>query len=303
MPREDWQRAGVLGGNFVNSCINLRVLRQTDLPFADTVRALTGWNQTLDDWRRFLAMEPEGCFLAEWNGQPAGTATTIAYGPTVAWIGMVLVHPDHRRRGIGTALLKRCIDYLRERGVRSIKLDATPAGKPVYDGLGFKDEWPLARWERTSPQRQPAPPDGRIRAWRQPDEERVELLDTAAFGDCRRRLLQALVPESRAALVFENASGQIGGYGLMRQGAHACYLGPVTAGSPEAGLALIEALLSQCEGEHMFWDIPDANTPAVEWAQQRGFTRQRPLIRMYRGENPAPSDARRQFALAGPEVG
>ncbi len=287
----------------MNSCIHLRVLRQTDLPFANAVRALAGWNQTPDDWHRFLAMEPEGCFLAEWNGQSAGTATTIVYGPTVAWIGMVLVHPDYRRRGVGGALLKQCIDYLHERGVRGIKLDATPAGKRVYDGLGFKDEWPLARWERARPWPCPAHPEVRIRDWRESDAQLVEQLDTAAFGACRLRLLQALLPQSCGALVFESAPGRIDGYGLMRKGARAWYLGPVAATSAEAGLGLVEALVSRCEGEMIFWDIPDANTAAVEWARQCGFTLQRPLIRMYLGENSAPSDPRTQFALAGPEVG
>lgn len=31
-----------------------------------------------------------------------------------------------------------------------------------------------------------------------------------------------------------------------------------------------------------YWDIPDQNSVAVEWAKQHGFTAQRPLIRMYR---------------------
>jgi GNAT superfamily N-acetyltransferase len=303
MPWDGWRAAVIRGGNLVNSCISLRVLRPTDLAFADAVRALAGWNQTLDDWRRFLAMEPDGCYLAEWNGQPAGTATTITYGSTVAWIGMVLVHPDHRRRGVGSALLERCIEHLRERGVRSIKLDATPAGKRVYDGLGFKDEWPLARWERTIARPQAARPDARIRAWCEPDAQLVDRLDTAAFGASRLRLLQALVPQSRCALVFETAPGRIDGYGLIRKGARACYLGPVAATSSEAGLGLVEALVSRCEGEMIFWDIPDANAAAVEWARQRGFTLQRPLLRMYLGENASPSDSRKQFALAGPEVG
>src|SRR5215510_8173248 len=122
----------------MNPSLHVRCLTQADLPFADSVRATAGWNQTRRDWERFLALEPNGCFLAEWNGAPAGTATTTVYGTELAWIGMVLVHPDYRRRGIGRALLEHCIEHLREREVRCIKLDATPAGKKVYDGLGFK---------------------------------------------------------------------------------------------------------------------------------------------------------------------
>jgi hypothetical protein len=51
------------------------------------------------------------------------------------------------------------------------------------------------------------------------------------------------------------------------------------------------------------WDIPDANTAAVQWCRQAGFKLQRPLIRMHLDENVAPGDPRKQLALAGPEVG
>ena len=45
--------------------LRLRLLTAADLPFADGIRNLAGWNPTLPDWRLFLSREPEGCFLAE----------------------------------------------------------------------------------------------------------------------------------------------------------------------------------------------------------------------------------------------
>ena len=167
----------------MNSSLRLRLLTRADLAFADSIRALAGWNQTTDDWQRFLTIEPDGCFLAEWNGAPAGTATTTVYGPELAWIGMVLVHPDFRRRGIGRALLQRCIEYLRVRGVRCLKLDATPLGKKVYDDLGFKDEWTLTRWECAKCRPRPTVFDSRIRTWRNSDARGIDRLDSAVFGD------------------------------------------------------------------------------------------------------------------------
>src|SRR5437868_12008562 len=117
--------------------VSIRVLSPEDIPFADSVRALAGWNQTLGDWQRFMNTEPEGCFVAEWRGTPAGTATTVCYGSELGWIGMLLVHPDHRRHGVGSALLQHCLEYLRGRGVQCIKLDATPLGKALYERFGF----------------------------------------------------------------------------------------------------------------------------------------------------------------------
>jgi hypothetical protein len=66
---------------------------------------------------------------------------------------------------------------------------------------------------------------------------------------------------------------------------------------------LIQALLAHGRGEKIFWDIPDQNIAAVEWARAHDFTPQRSLTRMYLVENTTSGDAKKQFALAGPEFG
>jgi GNAT superfamily N-acetyltransferase len=287
----------------MNSPLRLRVLTPADLPFANSVRALAGWNQTHEDWERFLATEPDGCFLAEWNGVSAGTATTTVYGPALAWIGMVLVHPEYRRRGIGRALLQHGIEYLRGRGVRCIKLDATPLGRTVYQSLGFQDEWTFKRWTGRVARPEVSPPEARLRCLRASEVQWAESLDVSAFGVSRQRLLAALTCQSRCALVLESAAGRVAGYGLLRPGAQALYLGPAVATSDEAGLRLVQELVARTEGQPVFWDIPDPNAAAVSWAERHGFTVQRPLTRMFLGENLAPGDPRQQFALSGPETG
>jgi GNAT superfamily N-acetyltransferase len=285
----------------MNPSLQLRLLTHHDLPFADSVRALAGWNQTIADWERFLSAEPDGCFIAEWNSVPAGTATTIIYSPALAWIGMVLVHPDYRRRGIGRALLERCLEHLRGRGVSCIKLDATPAGKPVYDGFGFKEESTLTRWEHAAVHCPSTEPVSGVRGGR--DVDAVESLDAAAFGVSRRKILEPLLKQAHCSLVFETKSGRVAGYGLLREGSSALYLGPLVATSDSVAMRLADALLAKAEGRKIYWDIPDRNPAAVELAVERGFTRQRVLTRMYLGENATPGDPQQQFAIAGPELG
>jgi GNAT superfamily N-acetyltransferase len=269
-----------------------------DLAFADSLRALAGWNQTRKDWQRLLAHEPHGCFLAEWDGVPTGTATTTCYGSELAWIGMVLVHPDYRRRGVGTALLQRCLDYLSGRRIRCIKLDATPAGRPVYERLGFQSEWALARWEHACVEQTSAVSTAEFRSWQNSDARLIEAIDRRAFGVSRQSLLQAMAKESLHALAHNSQCG-----GMLREGARALYLGPVVAASPAAGASLIPALLTHAMGKSVFWDIPEPNTMAVELAKHLKFTRQRPLLRMYRGENEYPGDPQMQFAVADPAIG
>lgn len=288
--------------------LHLRPMTGDDITFADSLRAHAGWNQTLADWERLLAMEPDGCFIAEWNGALAGTATTTIYGKELAWIGMVLVHPDLRRRGIGKALLQRCIDQLQRRGVRCIKLDATPQGQPVYEELGFKFEWTLTRWERSGLPiySEDSPTQLHLRHWRSGDAALIDRLDTMAFGVSRGKLLESLAKQSWSAVVAESEAREPCGYGLVGRGSRALYLGPVVAESPDTGMQIIRDLTAENNrqaGDAIFWDIPDRNVAAVTWAVANGFAVQRTLTRMYLGENAAPGDDLKQFAISGPEMG
>src|SRR5262249_44841777 len=134
--------------NLSSETVEVRMMTQADLAAADELRRLAGWNQKPRDWQRLLTLEPRGCFVALRNGAVVGTVTTTVYGTELAWIGMMLVHPEHRRIGIATQLMNRALEYLKERQMRCVKLDATPAGQPVYEKLGFVSEWRLQRWQR-----------------------------------------------------------------------------------------------------------------------------------------------------------
>jgi GNAT superfamily N-acetyltransferase len=287
----------------VSDALHIRRLTAADLPFADQVREAAGWNQTLSDWERFLALEPDGCFLAEWEGAPAGTATTAVYASTLAWIGMVLVHPDRRRLGIGRALLQHCIHTVRDRGVRCVKLDATPAGQPVYEGLGFRAEWTLTRWMGFPSSLLSRAGNSRVRPWRVEDGASVDSLDARVFGVSRRRLFDALIPQCLAVRVVEDPADCLQGFGVLRPGSRALYLGPVIAASQQAAVVLVESLLHHADGRQVYWDLPDQNRPLVQWGERHGFSRQRPLTRMVLGTNTSPGLPFGQIALSGPETG
>ena len=276
------------------------------MPFADRLRDLAGWNQSPQDWRRLLRHDPYGCFVAEWNGRRAGTATTTTYSMDLAWIGMVLVDPDLRRRGIGRALLVHCIEHLRQSGVGCIKLDATPLGRRVYGPLGFVAEWSLSRWQTAKlaacPARLDATSDSGARPLDRGDVGCVADLDEAAFGVARNRMLSLLAAQS-AARIRRDGAGQVTGYGMLRPGRRACYLGPMVAHDESSGVALVDDLLGSIQGHPLYWDIPEPNRAAVRVAQRYGMGRQRTLTRMYLGENTRPGRPAAQWAIAAPEIG
>ncbi|MEI8310916.1 MAG: GNAT family N-acetyltransferase, partial [Verrucomicrobiota bacterium] len=123
----------------------VRLMARGDLGFANAVREQAGWNQTPQDWQALLDYSQSLCFVAEENGRPAGTVSVIRYGNCLAWIGMLLVLEECRGRGVGGALLNQALTA--SAGAKSIGLDATPAGRPLYEKNGFAVVAELSRWE------------------------------------------------------------------------------------------------------------------------------------------------------------
>ena len=284
--------------------ISFRLITEADIPGADELRRLVGWNQTPSNWRAMLQLEPQGCFVALQKEQVVGTVTTISYGQALAWIGMMLVHPECRRQGIGRRLMQRAVAYLQGVGIKCIRLDATPAGFPLYEQLGFVTEWTLTRWQRPAaakplPQENPPPT---LRRLTQPDWRAVREIDRNAFGVPRLDLLNRLARESLAALVWQPGTVPEG-FGLLRPGANADYLGPLSCSSTEGFLALAKGLLAKVQNRSVFWDVPDQNEPAKNAAREFGFEPVRPLTRMRLGPNTVKSDPEAQFAIADPAVG
>jgi len=283
--------------------LNIRLLGKADLPFAMRLVESAGWNQTPADWARLLAIAPEGCFLAEWSGEPAGTATAVAYQADCAWIGMVLVHPEFRRRGIGSALMKHCIEHLRRLGVRTIKLDATEQGRPVYRRLGFRDEYPVNRYWGRPHRRGRVPERVMIEPLARCHWPQIARLDRAAFGADRLRLLEALVADQPEWALVARVDGTMIGFGLARPGRQADYVGPVVAVDPAAAKSLVLALLERIGRRAVFLDSPEPTSDWPAWLASLGFEVQRRLTRMVLGPNDSPGCREKVFALSGFETG
>jgi GNAT superfamily N-acetyltransferase len=284
------------------SPITLRPLRPADVALAQSLVELAGWNQTEPDWLGYLAYEPDGCWLAEVDGVPAGTATVIRYDGRVGWIGMVLVHPNQRRRGVGTALLRRAIDHLQRAGVSTIKLDATPAGKPVYEPLGFRDEYELRRYEGFAPDVD-APPRSGVARFERSDLPAMAAFDREAFGVDRRRVLET-VSEREPAWCFVVRRGTgVRGYLLARAGRRAMQVGPWVAEDATVAEDLWRALAAVVPGQRLFVDLPAPNAAGNALLERQGLVVQRPFTRMVLGPNETVGLPERIYSTAGAEKG
>jgi GNAT superfamily N-acetyltransferase len=262
--------------------------------------SLAGWNQTAADWHRFLDASPDGCFVAKIDDRVCGTATTISYQNRFAWIAMVLVDPDYRKCGIGTQLLRKTVQHLDERGIPTMKLDATPQGQAIYAKMGFAVECQIERWilKRTAkPANLHCPPVT--------EDELLSILakDRSVFGADRGPLLRSLHNESPKFTIGIAPQGALQGYALGRRGAFADHLGPWVAESRAAAEKLIDEFLTRSWREAVIADCLTGNPFAMELLRARQFVPARTLTRMYRGSNAWPGDPDALCAILGPEFG
>lgn len=279
--------------------MNLRLMTSADIAAGMRLKDIAGWNQTSTDWERFLRASPEGCFVAEVDGKVVGTATTIVYEGHLAWIGMVLVDPDYRGRGIGTELLEKTIDYLDAHRIPTMKLDATPQGKPIYARLGFAAEYDIERWELRRAAEAATAPAASAPA----GLEEILRVDREIFGADRGDLLRSLDREAPEFTLMTSSPGHLTGYALGRRGSRADHLGPWMARDEASARDLLDRFL-RCSGrETVFVDCLKENPCTRQLVRSRGFEFSRPLTRMYRGPNTHPGQPELLCAALGPEFG
>ncbi len=276
----------------------------TDLRLGLKLTQQAGWNQTESDWLRFIDLEPTGCFVAELDGSAVGTTTTCILGQ-VAWIAMVLVDVNARGRGVGTRLLEHSLSYLTQRKVKTVRLDATPAGQRIYERLGFQAEYELARFEGILPRRRrPEPVEGPEPAVAKVTPEifaDIIEFDNRMTGTDRTKMLTRLFEEFPEDIRFLGQGNKVDGFVAVRPGANAVQIGPCIA-TTHAGPPLLRDALSRYAAKRVFVDIPLDNTGAVKIVESSGLRVQRRFTRMYRGEK-IRDNVKALWASSGPEKG
>lgn len=266
----------------------LRLLSALDIAAAFQLSAEAGWNQTVVDWKMLLEIARESCWAIEIGGQVAATTTLVCYERRLAWLGMVLTKTEYRKRGLAGRLLATALAYADQMGIKTVKLDATEQGKPLYEKFGFHPEQEVERWLHPG-KNVPQFPVARRAAngvWRD--------VDLTAFGANRTELLSKLSQRNPA---IEHSQS----YLFMRPGRITAHLGPCVSEDARTARRLIEECVQDTECGWS-WDLFPRNQEAVALARDLGFVPQRHLLRMYRGQE---SQQKQNviYAAAGFELG
>lgn len=108
---------------------------------------------TEDAFQRMLGsgpLDPERVYIAHVDGRPAASVVTQDHeGDCSVW--WVAVVPEARGRGLAGALMRQALHDGRERGCEVTTLQATKAGRPTYERLGYRSLGAIEMWERRKP--------------------------------------------------------------------------------------------------------------------------------------------------------
>lgn len=278
--------------------IAYRPMKVTDIEAGLSLCRAAGWNQVARDWELFLRLDPSGCVVAE-ESSVVGTVATVRYQDRFSWIGMVLVDPAYRGRGIGTSLMSEALKLLQNE--KTIKLDATSAGRRVYRNLGFVDEISLSRM--VSPGISAPMPVVSASLLETGLLHTVNELDREVFGADRRALLEWLLAGEGAPACWALENGEVQGYCMSRAGHNFMQIGPLVANDTDIARDLVCAALNRRMNHPVAIDVPHIDQGWIEWLTTAGFREQRRFTRMRKGSSRFPGDLSRQFAIAGPEFG
>ena len=260
------------------------------------------WNQNEADWRLMLELG-EGWGIALADGTLAASTVVLPYGERFAWVSMVLVLPEHRRKGYATQLLRVALAHLKNRALTPI-LDATPAGHEVYVQEGFRDTWGFRRFSLAnkpilqSDDHQSA----NVREVRESDWESILKIDSRAFGASRESLLRSLARRLPQSALIVEKNQRVSGFLLGRDGREASQLGPLVAADAEAARSLLAEALRRVAAP-LYLDIVDHAPQLQAWLAVCGFALQRPFTRMVHGAPRAPGEEKNVFLVGGPELG
>ena len=259
------------------------------------------WNQLSRDWELLLTLSPQGCRVAVHDDRVVGTVTTVRYEDRFAWIGMVLVDPEMRGQGIGTQLLQQALTQLQD--IPSVRLDATPAGHPVYRKLGFNDEYALSRMEMRAASSGELRRHTTARPMQKNDLPAIIAWDQHVFGADRHLTLEWMLAGAPEYAWVMTQQSEIAGYMFGRHGFAFEHFGPIVARDQQLAQQLVAAGLQQQAHQPFVIDAPQHSTEWRAWLEAIGFHEQRPFIRMFYRANPFPGLPNNQFGILGPEFG
>lgn len=281
----------------IEAMVDLRRMTAQDLAAAHDLSSEQKWPHRIEDWEMLFGLGFG--YVAERDGEVVGTAMAWLYGADAATLGMVIVSPRAQGMGIGRRLMDAVLADL---GDRTVMLNATDEGAPLYRKLGFEPIGPVFQHQGAAfavPMAELIP-DERVRPLGAKDMATLRDLAKRATGMNRDALLDALVPGAQGVVLTR--SNEPVGFALFRRFGRGYVVGPTIAPDTGGAKALISHWLGSNAGIFCRLDVPEESGLST-WLDVLGLPCVGRVMRMVRGPMPATDPAVTTFSLTTQALG
>lgn len=289
--------------------VSIRLWTERDIDYVAESVQREGWGHTRRDVERCWLYEPEGCFIAEADGRRVGHVFSTRYHGA-GWIGLLIVDPENRGKGVGKTLMQNAISYLKNSGTETIQLEAMEGAVPLYRRLGFKEEFDSLRFRKKVDRRNrpkhaiEAEPRAVIRLMQRDDIETVASFDSRYFGANRLRVLRSLHEDYPRLCFISEAMGNPVGYIMSRKVREAHWIGPWIGKDAENAESLLSACVDAMEDEtQLRLGMPAPNSDGVSLMEKFNFELTGKSVRMVLSRRQRSVRTSGVYGIGGPEKG
>ncbi|WP_044796778.1 GNAT family N-acetyltransferase [Bacillus cereus] len=213
-----------------------------------------------------------GIVYGVWNEREEliASAAIILYGEKLASIGMVIVHPDYKGRGIGKIITEACVKSVSAH--TPIMLIATDEGKPLYEKLGFRAVSYVSKYICNSynANHKCAENEEYMMVYKESDLEEIIKIDKGAFGTSRNEFLKQRIMQSEQCVVVKDTKENVVGYGISIQTPENKIIGPVVAKNNAMAMRIVHDLARGHNGK-LRMDVPEGKNDFMKELEIAGF--------------------------------
>jgi GNAT superfamily N-acetyltransferase len=256
-------------------------MQRADIEFAKTLTDIERWGHLEEDFERFSALDPDGCYVAWLGGERVGVITSATYGG-YSFLGNLIVRRDFRGKGIGIKLMEKMLTHLDGKGVKTIELDGVFRAVEAYRTMGFRDKYLSLRFLRPA-SKEPC-------CIQQPKRscglniEEILRFDREKTGIDRSMFLEHLL-KGHPHTTYVLDPKEIKAYAVVRERANGFrHIGPLVAGDDSAASDLTACISEENACADLTVGIPCINSSMQQIVVQCGFLHRPPSLRMYRGQ-------------------
>lgn len=243
-----------------------------------------GWNPGLGDLDVARASDPEAFVAIRQGDAFVGGGSIISYGGKFGFMGLFILRPDLRGRGLGGQFWRWRRDRLKARldADAAIGMDGVYEMTPFYERGGFVAAHRHLRMQGVAHGR--ADPGVLSDKARLIDD--ILAFDTGRFPAPRDNFLRRWLdrPGLHIAALFRGDA--FAGYGVARPSRNGFKIGPLFARDVVTADRLLGDLLSRIAGEQVQIDIPEINGAARALAGKYALEEVFGCVRLYHGARP-----------------